>query len=635
MAFLVVGTAGHIDHGKSALVLALTGVDPDRLKEEKRRGITIELGFADLELDDERVVSFVDVPGHERFVRHMVAGAAGVDAVLLVVAADQGVQPQTREHLEICSLLGVRRGVVALTKSDLVDSDLAEVVALELRELLEGTFLEHAPLIQVSAKTGAGLEQVKSALGEIFSAFKERSADGLARLPVDRSFVLRGFGTVVTGTLASGRLQEGQEVEILPGGKRGRIRGLQVHRSTVQQVPAGRRTAVNLQGLDCDDVPRGATVTTRDSLLVTRRIWARLTLLPQAPQSLLKGGSVRFHQGTADAAARLRVLGSADDGALQCELYFRREMVLTPGDRFILRRPAPVDTLGGGVVMDVRPPRVKQRSAAAFGLSALDPEEGLGLRLLRGGVAGRDASSLQSEMGRAAAEGERYLVSLEEQGRAIRVGSRWFDRSVWDEAKRASLELLKQFHTDKPTHGGLSREALHVAVAKEMPQETWRDFLSRLASEGEIRLAGDEVALTGHEVILAPEESALSRRIDEGFKNAGLNPPGLEEFVSATERDAAGPIVKLLLSEGKLVRIHGGRLFHGEVLGQLREKLRRYAADSSTIDVAAFKELAGVTRKNAIPLLEQLDSERSTRRKGNLREILLDPAAGGSGAESS
>ena len=635
MAFLVVGTAGHIDHGKSALVHALTGIDPDRLKEEKRRGITIELGFADLELDDDRVVSFVDVPGHERFVRQMVAGAAGVDAVMLVVAADQGVQPQTREHLEICSLLGLRRGVVALTKCDLIDSDLAEVVALELRELLGGTFLQDAPLIRVSAKTQEGLLALRSALADLFTGFQERSAEGIARLPVDRSFVLRGFGTVVTGTLVSGRLQEGQEVEILPGGQRGRIRGLQVHRSAVAAVPAGRRTAVNLQGLDCDDVPRGATVTTKDSLLVTRRVWGHLTLLPSAPQNLLKGGSVRFHQGTADAAARLRVLETREDGSLECELYFREEMVLTPGDRFILRRPAPVDTLGGGVVMDVRPPRVKLRTSAAFDPAALDPETGLALRLLRAGVSGREARSLGREMGRAAAENDGFLKALGAQGQAQQVGSRWFARSAWDEARRGSLAMLKRFHADNPTHSGVSREALHAELAGEMPQEAWRALLSGLAAEGEIRLAGDVVALAGYEVILAPEELELARRIDEGFKNAGLDPPGLEAFVRESERAGAGPIVKLLVAEGRLVRIHGGRLFHGEVLAELRAKLRRYAVESPTIDVAAFKELAGVTRKNAIPLLEQLDVERSTRRKGNLREILLDPATDGAGSESS
>ena len=269
MRHLVLGTAGHIDHGKSALVRALTGIDPDRLKEEKRRGITIELGFADLDLGSDRTLSFVDVPGHERFVRHMVAGAAGIDAVLLVVAADQGVQPQTREHLDICSLLGVRRGVVALTKCDLVDEELQEVVALELRDLLAGTFLGDAPLVHASSQTGQGLEEIKTQLDALFDELPARPVDGIPRLPVDRSFVLRGFGTVVTGTLVSGRLGEGDEIEILPGGTRARVRGLQTHRHAQPEALAGQRTAINLQGVDCDDVPRGSTITAPGTLPTT------------------------------------------------------------------------------------------------------------------------------------------------------------------------------------------------------------------------------------------------------------------------------------------------------------------------------------------------------------------------------
>jgi len=284
--------------------------------------------------------------------------------------------------------------------------------------------------------------------------------------------------------------------------------------------------------------------------------------------------------------------------------------------------------------MDVRPPRVRERSAAAFELAALEPETGLALRLRRAGVAGRETAELQHEMGRAPAESVVYLNALETRREARRVGSRWFDRASWEETKRGALTTMKKFHGDHPTHGGLSREVLRAQVANEMPQEAWRELLARLAAAGEIRLAGDEVALASHEVVLTPEESELARKIDEGFRTAGLDPPGLEEFVSPDARAAAEPIVKLLVAQGKLVRIHGGRLFHGAVLAELRAKLRRYAVQSRTIDVAAFKELAGVTRKNAIPLLEQLDSERSTRRKGNLREILLDPAVDDPGSES-
>jgi len=622
MPYLVVGTAGHIDHGKSALVQSLTGIDPDRLKEEKRRGITIELGFADLDLGDERVVSFVDVPGHERFVRHMVAGATGVDAVMLVVAADQGVQPQTREHLEICKLLGIRRGIIALTKADLVDEELAEVVGLEVSELCEGTFLADAPAVRVSARTGEGMAELTSALNGLFEEFPPRPAAGVTRLPVDRSFVLRGFGTVVTGTLVAGTLREGQDVEILPGGKRGRVRGLQVHGAAAAEVPAGRRTAVNIQGLECGDVPRGATVTTAGALLPTRRIWARLSLLPSAPEKLLKGGTVRFHQGTSDVAARLRVLGRGEDGDLHAELFFREERVLVPGDRFILRRPAPVDTLGGGVVMDVRPPRSRDRTDAAFDPGVLEREAGLRLRLERAALAGAAAEGLRGELGDTAAEVRQALAALVAGGAAIATGSRWFDRGAWDRAVTRLLDTLDRFHAGQPLRSGLSREALRADLAGGMPQESWRVFLERIAADGAIRLAGDEVARTGHRVVLSGNEQELANSIEERFRQAGLEPPGLDQVVPAGESARADPIVKWLVAQGKLVRIQDRRLFHAQALEELRTKLREYARGSRTIDVASFKELAGVTRKNAIPLLEQLDAERTTRRVGNSREIL-------------
>jgi selenocysteine-specific elongation factor len=625
MPYLVVGTAGHIDHGKSALVHSLTGTDPDRLKEEKKRGITIELGFADLELGDGRVVSFVDVPGHERFVRHMVAGAAGVDAVLLVVAADQGVQPQTREHLDICRLLGIRRGIIALTKADLVDPELAEVVGLEASELCGGTFLEDAPLVRVSARTGEGTDALRAALLGLFETCEPRPSEGVTRLPVDRSFVLHGFGTVVTGTLVGGTLREGQEVEVLPGGKRGRVRGLQVHRSAAKQVPAGRRTAVNIQGLECGDVPRGATVSTPGGLLPTRRIWARLSLLPSAPEKLLKGGTVRFHQGTADAAARLRVFGRGDDGCLQTELFFREAQVLVPGDRFILRRPAPVDTLGGGVVMDVRPPRAKERTDGAFAPAVLERDVGLRLRLQRAALAGADADVLRCEIGCTSPEVLRGLAALVEDGISTAAGSRWFDREVWDAAARRLVQSLDRFHADQPLRSGLSREALRSELAEGMPQEAWREFLERLESIGEIRLAGDEVARGGHRVVLSGGDMDLAKSIEDRFLHAGLEPPALADVVPSGDVARVDPIVKWLVAEGTLVRIQDRRLFHSQSLEQLRAKLRAYATESKTIDVAAFKELAGVTRKNAIPLLEQLDSERSTRRVGNSREILLEP----------
>lgn len=620
---LVLGTAGHIDHGKSALVLALTGTDPDRWQEEKRRGITIDLGFADLTLDEERVLSFVDVPGHERFVRHMVAGATGIDAVMLVVAADQGVQPQTREHLEICRLLGLERGIVALTKSDLVDADLLEVVSLEVRELLEGTFLEDAPIVPVSSKTGEGLDDVRSALAGLFDAVAPRSATGVSRLPIDRSFVMRGFGTVVTGTLVSGALATGDEVVVLPSGKRGRVRGLQVHRATVERVHAGQRTAVNLQGLDCADVPRGATLTGPGALSSTRRVWANVTLLEQAPQSLRRGGPVRFHQGTCERAARFRVLETGDDGTLRVELYLEESAVLAPGDRFILRRPAPVDTVGGGTIVDVRPPRPKEATETAFGEEALDLDTALVLRLDRVGATGRDLEGLAAELAVTQQQLEDRLADLQRQGTIVRAGARLFDGQTWQELRQTTTDHLEKFHEREPLRTGISREELRARVARTMPQDAWRQLLEQVAAAGGARLDADKVALARHEVVLEGAERELADRIDRAYVEGGLEPPELAEAIGNAQMASARKIVDLLIARGSLVRIQDGKLFHARALEALVDKLAAYAKESRTIDVAGFKALAGVTRKHAIPLLEHFDAQRITRRVGNNREILV------------
>jgi len=620
---LVLGTAGHIDHGKSALVRALTGVDPDRLKEEKRRGITIELGFADLDLGDERGLSFVDVPGHERFVRHMVAGATGIDAVLLVVAADQGVQPQTREHLDICSLLGVTCGIVVLTKCDLVDEELSEVVALEVRELLEGTFLEEAPMVKVSARTRAGLEDLRGELEALFDRVTPRTSQGVPRLPVDRSFVLKGFGTVVTGTLVSGGFAEGEEVEILPGGRRARIRGLQVHGRKLPLAEAGRRTAVNLQGIDCDEVVRGATLTRPGTLPTTRRAWARLTLLPDAPKSLRRGGPVRFHQGTCDRAARLRVLGEIDPATLRVELHFGEQTVLVPGDRFILRRPAPVDTMAGGVVVDVRPPSPRLAAAACFETAALAPAAALRLRLARVGTAGGDPVEIAAVLGTTLPALEVTVATLIDEGQMARGGGRWFDGAAWDRAIERATEGVTEHHGRQPLHAGISREALRGSTCPDMPQEAWRELLAELARRKIVRLDGEAVARADHRVVLGDEERALADLILDRYRGAGLEPPELEEVIPAGRSKEAGPVVDWLIAQGDLVRVQNRGLFHREALRALRGKLLDYATRSRTIDVASFKKLAGVTRKNAIPLLEHLDGERVTRRVGDAREILI------------
>jgi len=621
---LVVGTAGHIDHGKSALVEALTGVHPDRLKEEQRRGITIELGFADLDLSPEGIVSIVDVPGHERFVRHMAAGASGMDAVMLVVAADEGVKPQTREHLAIAALLGVSSGIIVLTKADLADAELRDVVALEVRELVAGTFLADAPIVTVSARSGEGLPALKEALRRLIASVPERGSQGVARLPIDRSFVLRGFGTVVTGTLVSGTLSEGQEIEVLPGGRRGRVRGLQVHKRQTTEVAAGRRVAVNLQGLDCDAAPRGATLADPGRLLVTRRARVRVELLPQASAKLKRFGTLRFHQGTCERAARLRAIRAQATGAMDAELVLDEDTVLLPGDRFILRRPAPLDTVGGGIVLDAHPARARAtRASAASGATGeatwLD-------RIARPGVAGRAAGSIAAELGRSEDEARAAIDALVAEGRVVRAAGLIFDATVWNDVEGRLMSALEEFHTREPLRTGTTREALRAKVAKDMPGEAFREALLQMARRGQVQLQGERVASAGFRVVLSPSDATQKERLEQAFRSAGLDPPSPADFVRELPTPHGDRLLALLLEEGRLVKIRDGRLFHADALEDIRRKLREFGSTSSTIDVGTFKELAGVTRKNAIPLLEQFDDERLTRREGNARRILIDGA---------
>jgi selenocysteine-specific elongation factor len=626
---LVVGTAGHIDHGKSALVEALTGTHPDRLEEEKRRGITIDLGFADLDLGGGRTLSFVDVPGHERFVRHMVAGAAGVDAVLLAIASDEGPKPQTREHLAICSLLAISHGIVAMTKSDLVDPDVAGVVRLEIAELLEGTFLEAAPLLTVSARSGEGLAALRAALAGLFDRVAERPRSGAVRLPVDRSFSLRGFGTVVTGTLYAGTLREGQDVEVLPGRRRARVRGLEVHHCKTTVAEAGSRVAVNLQGIDVPLVPRGSTLSEPGSLRPTRRVWADLRFLSGAPDALrTRGGTARFHHGTCERWATVRMLGGGSPRTFPAEILLDEETVLLPGDRFVLRRPRPVDTLGGGVVVDAHPPGGgKAARARREGFAALASSDPVLARVERTGADGVSGTEIAVALGLPVAEVERGLERLSADGTIVRAAGRAFPAGAWSGVEEATVRALGEFHGAEPLRSGMRREDLRSRVARGWSPEVFRTALDRLFARGAVRLEGERVALAGHRVVLSDDDQSIAERLDRVFRAAGLEPPDAD----ATLRDAGGErarrVLEVLVERGRLVRIVDGRLFHAQALDELRAKLATYARRSRTIDVAAFKELAGVTRKNAIPLLEQLDAERRTRRTGNVREILFDGAA--------
>jgi selenocysteine-specific elongation factor len=629
---VIVGTAGHIDHGKSALVEALTGTHPDRLAEEKRRGITIELGFAFLEENGVRF-GLVDVPGHERFVSNMLAGAAGIDLVLLVIAADESIKPQTREHFDICRLLGVPRGVVVLTKSDLVDSDMLGLVRLEVEEYLRGSFLERAPIVPVSAKTGVGLGELKKALHEVATEVLGKDATRYFRLPIDRAFAMKGFGTVVTGTLISGSVGAVDEVELFPEGKRLRVRGVQSGGKSVERAIAGQRTAVNLAGIDHSDVKRGMTLAAPGHFRTTRRIDVRLTLLPSA-RKLKHRARVHFHAGTAETIAEILLYGDnalAPGQSALGHLRLQDDVLLLPGDRFIVRQFSPVITIGGGAVLDplARRPTVRDTGRAAFLetleagkreelLAAMTERALLGLALEE--IVARTSwfdQEIRETAQKLAAAGKIKIVSLEP---LILLG-----RKAFDEVRRKIGERVERFHKENPLSPGIAREDLRSSLGKRVREETFRAALEELAAEKKLDPQGEFVKRAGSEISLQPEEAKAKGEIEKAFADAGLAVPSVKEVLAklSVEAKRAEKLLQILLREKNLVRVSPELIFHRDALAHLKERLATYKkAKGERISVPAFKDLTGITRKYAIPLLEYLDRERVTRRAGDERVIL-------------
>ncbi len=645
MKHVIVGTAGHIDHGKTELVKSLTGVDTDRLKEEQERGITIDIGFAPLPLGrdvagggPEVVLGFVDVPGHERFVKNMLAGVWGIDVVLLVIAADESIKPQTREHFDICSLLKVKRGAVALTKIDLVDSDLADLAALEVRDFVRGSFLEGAPIVPVSARTRQGLDRLQEVLLDTARQVEPGRGSALLRLPVDRSFSIRGFGTVVTGTIVSGAIAEGEEVAIYPEGRACRVRGLQVHGGTVRRAGAGNRTAVNLQGVEPASVTRGHVLAPPGALRPSSLLDVRLTLLPGAPAPLTDLSRVRFHQGTSELLARVKLLGAPQvppGGEAYAQIRLERPGCCLPGDRFVIRRYSPSATIGGGVVLDAQP--VKHRGAARPDLlSSLARLEGgdatSSLRVfLESEPLGLSLAGLAVRAGRTLAEVESALAAAIESGHVIRTteGPTGFHlaREAAGALEGRVRQTLASYHRDNPLRPGMSREELREQALRDAAPEVVRFVLERMAAAGTVRVQKDAVSLIAHRVMLSPEDETLMRRLEGAFRGQGLNPPDLEALVQAERLDGrrATRVLHLLLTAGRLVRIRDGKVFHADALEDLTARLWALRAQHRIIDIGSFKELTGTSRKNAIPLLEHLDALKVTRRVGSDREILPPP----------
>jgi selenocysteine-specific elongation factor len=617
MKHIIVGTAGHIDHGKTALVKALTGIDADRLEEEKRRGITIDLGFAHLQLTPELRLGFVDVPGHERFVKNMLAGVGGIDLVLFVVAADESIKPQTREHFDICRLLGIPRGIIALTKSDLVDPDLVGLVRLEVEELVAGSFLAGAPVVPVSSTTGAGLDELRKALADAAGAVPEKNAAGHFRLPIDRVFTVKGFGTVVTGTLISGAVHKEQEVEVYPAARRLRVRGVQVHGSKAESAVAGQRTAVNLADIEPAELQRGDVLSEPGVFRAVRHLDCRLDLLPSA-KPLKHRAPVHFHSGTAEIEAEVRLLSGQPTlppgNSAYARIVLRDLALLLPGDRFIIRMFSPVVTIGGGIVVDTgerryrKGDRVEERlnvlagpdSAARVALVVRESRFGIGLPEL---VA---RTGLRRDEINAAAP--------------FSVAGPWYVDRAWFQSTRDRLvKAVREFHATNPLLPGIAKQDLRSRELPECPPH----LLDALITDAKDLVAeGETVRARSHKVVLKKDEEQARAAIERAFEEAGLAVPAMPDVLakSGVEAARARSLLQILLREKRLVRIGDDLVFHQSAIESLRALLAAHKAQRFSI--GTFKDWTGISRKYAIPLLEFLDREKVTRREGDERVVL-------------
>lgn len=605
---VIVGTAGHIDHGKTSLVKALTGIDADRLEEEKRRGITIDLGFADVQIGETHF-AFIDVPGHEKFVRNMLAGVGGIDIVLLVVAADEGVMPQTREHFDICKLLGIKHGIVAITKSDVADGETLFLAKESIRELLRGSFMESAPIIAVSSLTGENLEELRRAIWQISQTLHQHDEAGVTRLPIDRVFTMKGFGTVVTGTLIAGLIKKDDELAVHPTGKRVRVRNIQVHGAQTNAARAGQRTAINLAGIEKSDLERGMMLTEPGKLRTTSLIDAEITLLNGA--KVTAGTKMHLHSYSAETIVTVKQL--ADNLA---RLKLDAPLQLVAGDRFILRHFSPVATIGGGTVLDPAPSvREKLQAATAGHL--------LGW-IGSAGEQGLTTADLIARSGRRAEEIASQLRPLLESDTVTSLGETYFAADAAKSLRGRAEQTVRDFHAKSRFASGMNADELRGVL--HLQPAAFAVLLNTLQKDGVLVHEGTTIKLRGAGVKLEDAEAQAMQQIVNAFALAGLKVPALPEVLGGLKipRDKATKIVTLLLRDRTLIKLGDDLVFHKDALAALRPMLADHKARTGkpTIDVAQFKDIAGISRKYAIPLLEHLDRERVTRREGNLRVIL-------------
>ena len=628
MKSVILGTAGHIDHGKSSLVKALTGVDPDRLKEEKERGITIDLGFANLSYPDANLtVGIVDVPGHERLIKNMLAGAGGIDIVLLVIAADEGVMPQSREHLAICELLRIKAGIVVITKADLVDNDWLALVTEDTRNFVKGTFLEAAEIIPISSKTGLNLDLLKQKICDLAVTVKPKLVDGIFRLPIDRVFTLKGFGTVVTGTALSGTITLDSPVEILPSGIKSKVRGLQTHGRSVDKAYAGQRIGLNLQGVDRELLNRGDVVVAPDRFSPTHMIDAKLEMLRDAP--IVKSRSrVHFYAGTAETIARIIIYGTDEVKAGEsCYCQFRLEspVVVLSGDRYIIRRFSPLETIGGGEILDPHPARRRKKTGTEdlelFEKGTL--AEKIGGLVKRFRFQGCKIPQIEGWFHVNLPEIASTIDRLAGKGILIRSHDTLFHKECWGAFVDALKSLLQRFHSENPLKGGMPKEELKARLKSEGTGGD--EIFDLLPGIEEIVLDKDMVRLRSFKVSLSTADKGVKEKIISALNKDGFQSPSKSELAQALSinEKEVGDLLKHLTQEGVLVRINDAAYIAKEQYDRLIGLLRGFYAKKPEMTVAEFRDLLGTTRKYALPLLEYLDSNKITLRIGDIRKFVL------------
>ncbi len=633
MKQIILGTAGHIDHGKTSLIKAVTGTNTDRLKEEQLRGITIELGFASLDLPSGRHLGIVDVPGHEKFVKNMVAGATGIDMVAMVIAADEGVMPQTREHMEICSLLGVEHGLVALTKIDMIDEEWLELVEEDIREFVAGTFLEDKAIVPVSSANGEGIDTFVAALDDLSGQIPERSSSNLFRLPVDRVFTMKGFGTVITGSLMSGKVKVGDNVMIYPSGIPSKVRGIQVHGESVEAAHSGMRTAINFQGLEKASIERGQVLSTANALLPSYMVDVSLHYLESNKKKIKNRSRVRLHTGTSEIMGNLILLEQeglrpGEDTVAQIRLDV--PVAVVRDDRFVLRSYSPVRTIGGGRVLNPVPEKHKRfRSEVVEGLNRLitdDLEDVIAYHVMAAGVRGVSFSALMIMTNLSEKPLDKYLQAMLSRKDVIQIDKdqRLFVHKAGFEGLQKDMAMhLQAYHDKNPLKTGMPKEELKSKLPVTVGTRAFTMALNQMTADKIIAQEGDSVKLTTHKVSLGEDQAGMKKKISGIYLENGLQPPYFKEVVNTLNYDLshAKDVLMILVAEGVLIKAKEDLYFHTEPMNGLKEKLIAYLQTHGEITTPQFKEMTQASRKYVIPLLEYFDANHVTLRVGDSRQL--------------